>query len=162
MPLILTAEEQAALLAAQRRRPGIRHWRRYQAVVLRGEGLTVAQVARALSCTETSVYNWTAAYRRAGVGGVAEGAHPGAVRRLDASGDAALHALLMEGDPQAHGYRATGWIVPLLQTELGRQGWPASLHTIRRSLHRLGWRWKRPKYVLGRPDPAYAEKKSRR
>jgi hypothetical protein len=32
-------------------------------------------------------------------------------------------------------------------------------HTIRRSLHRLGWRWKRPKYVLGRPDPAYAEKK---
>ncbi len=34
--------------------------------------------------------------------------------------------------------------------------------TVRRTLHRLGWRWKRPKYVLGRPDPAYAEKKSRR
>jgi hypothetical protein len=25
-------------------------------------------------------------------------------------------------------------------------------------LHRLGYRWKRPQYVLGRPDPAYAEK----
>jgi transposase len=162
MPLILTAEERAALLAAQRQRPGIRHWRRYQALVLRGEGLPVAQVAQALSCTETSIYNWTAAYRRAGVGGVAEGAHAGAVRRLDRAGEAALHALLSEGDPQAHGYRATGWTVPLLQTELRRQGWRASRHTIRRSLHRLGWRWKRPKYVLGRPDPASAEKNSRR
>jgi transposase len=162
MPLILSAEERATLLAAQRKRPGIRHWRRYQALVLRAEGLSVAQVAQALSCTETSVYNWTAAYRRAGVEGVREGTRPGAMRRLDAAGDAALHALLSAGDPQAHGYRATGWTVPLLQTELAAQGWRASLHTIRRSLHRLGWRWKRPKYVLGRPDPAYAEKKSRR
>ena len=31
--------------------------------------------------------------------------------------------------------------------------------TIRRGLHRLGYRWKRPQYVLGRPDPAYAEKR---
>jgi transposase len=138
MPLILTAEERVALLAAQRKRPGIRHWRRYQALVLRGEGLTVAQVAPALSCTETSIYNWTAAYRRAGVDGVEEGTRPGAARRLDVAGDTALHALLSEGDPQAHGYRATGWTVPLSQTELGRQGWRASLHTIRRSLHRLG------------------------
>jgi transposase len=145
--------------------------------MVRAEGLSVAQVAQALSCTQTSIYNWTAAYRRAGVDGVAEGARPGAARRVDAAGDAALHALhalLSEGDPQAHGYRATGWTVPLVQTELGRQGWRASRHTIRhtsrhtirhtirRSLHRLGWRWKRPKDVLGRPDPASAEKKSRR
>jgi transposase len=130
-------------------------------VVLRADGLIVAQVAQvaqALSCTETSIYNWTAAYRRAGVGGVAEGAHPGAVRRLDAAGDAALQALLAEGDPQAHGYRATSWTVPLLQTELRRRGWRASLHTIWRTLHRLEWRWKRHKYMLGRPDPAYAKK----
>ena len=31
--------------------------------------------------------------------------------------------------------------------------------TVRRALHRLGYRWKRPQYVLGRPDPAYAEKR---
>ena len=31
--------------------------------------------------------------------------------------------------------------------------------TIRRALHRLGYRWKRPQYVLGRPDPAYEAKK---
>jgi transposase len=50
----------------------------------------------------------------------------------------------------------------LLRTALVQQGWIAAERTLRRTLHRLGWRWKRPKFVLGRPDPAYMEKKSRR
>lgn len=161
MPLRLNTEERSALLTAQGQSRNVRHWRRYQAVLLRAAGVPVKQVAQALGCTETSVSNWTAAYRTAGVAGVHEGRHLGAVRRLDAAGEALLHALLHENDPQAHGYRATGWTAPLLQTALAAQGWRASLHTIRRTLARLGWRWKRPKYVLGRPDPAYAEKKSR-
>ena len=160
MPLIVTEEERTALETAQAQRPKVRHWRRYQAVLLRGQGLFVKDVARALGCTEASVYNWTAAWRRGGAAGVAEGVHPGAVRRLAPAAEATLHALLAEGDPQAHGYTATGWTAPLLRTELARRGWPAAERTVRRTLHRLGWRWKRPKYVLGRPDPASAEKKS--
>ena len=162
MPLTVTSEERAALEAAQQHRSKVRHWRRYQAVLLRAEGVSVAEVARALRCTPTSVCNWTAAWRAAGVAGVAEGVHPGQARRLPPAADATLDALLAAGEPQAHGYTATGWTVPLLRTELARRGWPAAERTIRRTLHRLGWRWKRPKYVLGRPDPAYAEKKSRR
>jgi transposase len=95
------------------------------------------------------------------VGGVQEGRHAGAARRLDAAGEAALNALLAANDPQASGYHATGWTVPLLQRELAARRYQASPATIRRTLHRLGWRWKRPQFVLGRPDPAYAEKKSR-
>jgi transposase len=158
--LALTAEERAALQAAQARSPKVRHWRRYQAVLLRAAGVPVAEVARDLGCTEASVSNWTAAWRDEGVAGVAEGAHPGAARRLDPDAEAALDALLTEGDPQAYGYAATGWTAPLLRTELERRGWRVAERTIRRALHRLGWRWKRPKYVLGRPDPAYAEKKT--
>jgi len=108
------------------------------------------------------VCNWTRAWRERGVTGVAEGIHPGAERRLDRAAERLLEALLEEGDPQAHGYAATNWTAPLLRTELAQQGWPASERTLRRTLHRLGYRWKRPKFVLGRPDPAYAEKKSRR
>ncbi|HEU0028553.1 MAG TPA: helix-turn-helix domain-containing protein [Ktedonobacterales bacterium] len=162
MAFALTPAERQALTAAQGQSRSVRHWRRYQAILLRADGLTVTQVAQALSCTETSVYNWTAAYRRQGAPGVHEGVHRGAARRLDAAGEMALTRLLQANDPQAHGYRATGWTASLLQTELARRGWRASLHTVRRSLDRLGWRWKRPKYVLGRPDPAYAEKKSHR
>ncbi len=162
MPLSLTAEQRATLEAAQARSRNVRHWRRYQAVLLRADGVPVATVARSLKCTETSVYNWVAAWRADGLGGVAEGVHPGKVRRLDPAAEVTLQALLTEGDPQAYGYVATGWTVPLLRTELAKRGWDAAERTIRRTLHRLGWRWKRPKFVLGRPDPAYAEKKNRR
>src|SRR5262245_25977271 len=162
MPLRLTSEERTALGAAQAQSRNVRHWRRYQAVLLRADGVPVATVAQTLNCTETSVYNWVAAWRVDGVVGVAEGVHPGKARRLDVAAEAALQILLTEGDPQAHGYAATGWTVALLRTELARGGWEVAERTIRRTLHRLGWRWKRPKFVLGRPDPAYAEKKSRR
>jgi len=85
-PVILNADERAALTAAQRQSCSVRHWRRYQAVLLRAEGMPVKQVAQSLGCTETSVCNWTAAYRTKGVDGVGKGLHPGAVRRLEATG----------------------------------------------------------------------------
>ena len=49
--------------------------------------------------------------------------------------------------------------MPLVRTELALAGVVVGERTIRRALHRLGYRWKRPQYGLGRPDPAYAEKK---
>ncbi len=160
--LPLTQDERAALEAAQAQSVKVRHWRRFQAVLLRADGVPVATVAQTLKCTETSIYNWVAAWRAEGVTGVVEGVHPGKAHRLDPEAEALLDKLLAEGNPQVSGYTAAGWTVPLLRTELAKHGWEAAERTIRRTLHRLGWRWKRPKYVLGRPDPGYAEKKSRR
>jgi len=161
MRLTLTDEERAELQAGLRSSRNVRHWRRYQAVLLRADGVPLATVAQNLGCTQASVCNWTKAWRERGARGVAEGTHPGAERRLDMAAERTLEALLQEGDPQAHGYAATNWTAPLLRTELAKHGWSASERTLRRTLHRLGYRWKRPKFVLGRPDPAYAEKKSR-
>jgi hypothetical protein len=76
---------------------------------------------------------------------------PGAVRRLDATGEQRLSELLTS-EPQTAGYAATGWAV-LLHTELAKGGWRASQPTIRRALHWLGCVWKRSRFVLGRPDP---------
>jgi putative transposase len=162
MRITLSEEDRAAVLAAQRTSRGVRQWRRYQAVLLRADGMSLETVAQALDCTPVSVCNWTRAYRERGVAGVAEGAHPGAARRLDQTAEQRLQGLLEEGDPQAHGYAATGWTAPLLRHELQQAGHSLSERTLRRALHRMGYRWKRPKYVLGRPDPAYEEKKSRR
>lgn len=158
MPLSLTAEQRATLQVAQARSRQVRHLRRFQAVLLRADGVPVVTVARSLKCTETSVYNRVAAWRADGIAGVAEGAHPGKARLLDAVAEAVLKELLAEGDPQVHGYAATGWTVPLLRIELAKRGWQAAAQILR-TLHRLGWRLKRPKFVLGRPDPAYTEKK---
>jgi hypothetical protein len=47
-------------------------------------------------------------------------------------------ARLLAADPQAQGYAATDWTVPLLPTELGQRGDVLSERTLRRTLHRLG------------------------
>ena len=162
MRLTLSEHERAELVAAQRASRNVRHWRRYQAVLLRADGVPLASVAQNPGCTQASVCNWTRAWRERGAQGVAQGAHLGAERRLDAEAERVLAALVEAGDPQARGYAATNWTAPLLRRELGERGWHASEKTVRRTLHRLGSRYKRPKFVLGRPDPASAEDKSGR
>lgn len=158
MPVLLTDAQRADLEAAARAEQGVRRWKRYRAVLLRGEGMTVAAVAAALRCSEASVYGWTARWRQDGVAGLGEGDHGGGTVKLDAAGEVRLVALLA-ADPQAHGHQATGWTVPLLQGALANAGYDVGERTVRRAVRRLGYRWKRPQYVLGRPDPDYAEKR---
>ena len=159
MPVTLTEAQRSDLEAAATAEKGVRRWKRYRAVLLRAEGMPVAAVAAALRCSQASVYGWTARWRRGGVAGLREGDHGGGKAKLGATGEAAL-AVLLETDPQARGHQATGWTVPLLRTELAAAGYAVGERTMRRAVHRLGYRWKRPRYVLGRPDPDYAAKKA--
>lgn len=160
MEISLTEPEAVALARATTSARQVRQWRRYRAIQLLAEGQSPQQVAIVLGCSLASVYNWAAAWQQEGQAGLAEAKHAGRTHTLDAK---ALHLLehWLETDPQTLGEQTTGWTVPLLHTRLTQAGYPISQRTLRRALHRLGWRWKRPKYILGRPDPAYEEKKGR-
>lgn len=158
MVLTLTESQRAGVAAAMAAEKRTRSWKRYQAVLLLAEGQAPAAVAHVLRCSVASIYNWAASWRREGVAGLAEHPHLGAARRLDAAGEALLAGLLAVA-PQTHGHQATGWTVPLLRTALAAAGYALSARTVRRTVHRLGYRWKRPQYVLGRPDPEYEAKK---
>lgn len=158
MPFTLTDPQRRDLEAAMSAETRVRRWKRYRALLLRGAGLSVPAVARSLGCSQASVYAWSAAWRAHGVAGLAEGDHGGGQVKLGPSAEALLTEFLAS-DPQAQGHRATGWTVPLLRTELAKRGTRVSARTIRRALHRLGYRWKRPRYILGRPDADYAAKK---
>lgn len=158
MSVTLTTAQRAELETAAATESRVRRWKRSRAILLRGEGLTVPAVATALGCSQASVYAWTARWRQAGVAGLREGDHGGGAVKLDRGGEEVLTGLL-GNDPQQRGHRATGWTVPLLRTELAAVGYRVAPKTVRRALHRLGYRWKRPQYVLGRPDPAYGEKR---
>lgn len=161
MLLVLTVEDRAALTTALAREKRVRQWRRYQAVLLVGEGRSPEAAAQAVGGSRASVYNWVAAWRREGSAALADAPRPvRGRRRLDAAGEEVVTDLLAS-DPQQHGHHATGWTVPLIHGELTKRGYIISERTTRRTLRRLGWRWKRPKYVLGRPDPQYDEKKGR-
>ena len=154
----LTEEQRTGLDQALRTTRRVREWRRYRAVLLWAEGQTVAAIAQALQVSVASVYNWLATWRAQGLAGLHEGVHPGLAPRLDAAGLAWLDGLLRR-DPQEYGYTLTGWTVPAVHTEATKAGYRLSHHTLRRAIWRLDWRWKRPKFVLGRPDPDYAQKK---
>jgi transposase len=158
MDIMLSPTQRADLEAAAASERRARVWRRYRAVLLLGDGHAPAAVVAALGCSLSSVYGWAATWRRDGLAGLRGQPHSGGVVPLAARAGAVL-ATLLEEDPQTRGHHATGWTVPLLRTELASAGYAVSAKTIRRALHRLDYRWKRPKYVLGRPDPAYAEKK---
>lgn len=158
--LELTEDERRALETAAVGERRVRWWRRYQALLRLGAGESVKRVAAGLGCARSSVFAWAAAWRQQGLAGITPAPHGGGLPpRLSGAGEVALRALL-GSDPQAHGHHATSWTVPLLRTELAAAGYTVGERTIRRMLHRLGWRWKRPKYVLGRPDPLYDAKKA--
>lgn len=160
MSIELSAGERAAVVQAASQTRRVRQWRRYQAILLLAEGQTPQTVATALGASRSGVYQWAARWRRAGLNGLAEGPHRGLARRFDGAGERWLDATLAS-EPQARGYQTAGWTVPLLRREAVQAGYVVSGATLRRAIRRLGWRWKRPKYVLGRPDPAYTEKKTR-
>jgi transposase len=157
MRITLTEPDREALERAGQGQRRVRDWRRYRALVLLATR-DAEDVAADLGCSRASVYRWAELYRSRGLDGLVERRRDGRPARLAGAGEAALTALLAE-DPQERGRHATGWTVPMLQDELAAAGHVVSARTIRRTLHRLGWRWKRPKYVFGRPDPAYAEKR---
>ena len=110
MRITLTEPQRIELDAAAAAEKGVRRWKRYRAVLLRGEGMTVAAVAHTLECSQASVYAWTAAWRQDGAAGLREGDHSGRKRTLGSAGETVVMGLLGE-NPQARGHRATGWTV---------------------------------------------------
>lgn len=70
-----------------------------------------------------------------------------------------LKKMLPKG-PQAYGYRAVCWTVPMLQTQLETHlGLSLGDDLIRLALKRLRYRYKRPRFVLARRSPTWRQAK---
>jgi transposase len=135
------------------------YYRRLLAVLELDRGQSVAEVAATLGVTRQSVYNWA--------GSFAACPDPAALQDQYGIGRPTLwteemESLLLAGlqqRPTDFGLLGMNWTVALLQEHLyhtsGR--WLAD-DTIRRALDRLGYVWKRYRYVLP-PDP-WREKKT--
>ncbi len=161
MGLTLKPKERAQLTEAASKEKRVRTWRRMRAIELLAEGRKPEVVAEALGCARSSVYAWAKAWRKMGLLGLREEPRSGRKRSLHRRAELLLEELLKEGNPQTRGYRSSGWTVPMLKSELAKAGYVVSERTVRRTLKRLGFRWKRPKYVLGRPDPDHESKKGK-
>ncbi|MBN9518800.1 helix-turn-helix domain-containing protein [bacterium] len=118
-----------------------------------GGGESVAAVAARLRVTARVVYHWVGTYtRRHDPAALRDRGRSGRPRRLTDRGREVLGELLGRS-PQDLGGSATAWTVPLLRQQLARRlRRRPSADTVRRELRRLGYTWKRSRYVLA-PDP---------
>jgi transposase len=146
-----------AALAATRDR---RQWVRLRAVLLTADGVPSPEVCRDLGLGRSTLFAWLAAWRETrDPAALADAPRSGQPPVLKADHRARLEQLLGE-EPGRYGYKATGWTVPLLAIHFTEvEHVPVSETTLRRVLHALGYRWKRPRYVLARRDPERAGKK---
>jgi transposase len=158
--LELSRSERSAVEGALKTTRDRRHWVRLRGVLLAAAGVPIADICRDLGCAQSSVYDWLAHWRRTrDPAALADAPRSGQPPVLKAAHRARLEQLLGE-EPEAHGYKTVGWTVPLLAIHFAEvEGVPVSETTLRRVLHALGYRWKRPRYVLARRDPERAGKK---
>src|SRR4051794_27657203 len=154
----LTYWQRRRLLGQLRMTTEVRTYRRTLAVLELDRGRSAAEVAEMLGVTRQSVYNWAATFGQAHAPeSRADDPRSGRPRLLTEPTEGLLRSL-MKQSPQEHDYPDTDWTAPLLQQELARgTGSLPSDDTVRRALRRLGYVWKRPRYVLD-PDPEREKK----
>jgi transposase len=113
-----------------------------------------------LGVSRQSVSNWVESYASRHVPeDLADRERPGRPPRWTAEVESVVQECL-QWPPDSWGYQAVSWTVPLLQHWLIEQtGLTFSDSAIRQHLHRLGYTWKRSRYVL-EPDPEREKKKA--
>lgn len=138
--------------------PG-RIYRRVAAVLAVADGQPPDQVAHQLRVEPRTVYRWVARYlKRRDPAALVDQPRSGRPRRRGVS-DRQLRQLLAT-DPRTLGYQSATWTATLLATHCAaRAEHRVDARTIRRRLHELGYRWKRPRYRYAHRAPHLAQKK---
>jgi transposase len=137
-----------------------RLYRRLEAVLLVAEGHSASEAARRVRAARRSVHRWVERYLAGHDAAVlADRPRSGRPRAAPRLTPRCLAAALAR-DPRGCGYRATSWTIPLLLHYLRqRHGVTVSDRTLRRRLHEVGYRWKRPRYVYAGRAAHLAQKK---
>jgi transposase len=124
---------------------------RMHIVLLCADGYRPSQIARVLYCSRTTVYTTARRFTT-----FADQRPRGPAAALDQRAQQRLERLV----EQEHNFLRSRWTCPLLAWQLLRErGLAVSRETIRRALHRLGFRWRRPRPV---PPPRNPEEKRQR
>jgi transposase len=149
----LTRRQRERLEHQSRQARDARVLRRTLAILAWDRGERVTDIARILGVQRLSVYRWLDAFARSGDPAVLEERQrPGRPSLWTPECTDWLDALMDDYSPEAWGWEAVEWTVPLLQTQLAAlAGHRFGEGTVRSALRGAGYVWKRPRYVLA-PD----------
>ena len=159
----LSKRERQQLRTVTRTESSARVVRRAQALLWLAKNESVDAVAERLGVVRQTVYNWRQEYVRRSDEPLLQ-----RLRDEPRSGrpatkiEIALHWLpqLLSCRPRAFGYRARSWTSWLLCKQIEQHSHATlGLNTVRRALHQLRYRFKRPRYVLARRAPNWRQSK---
>lgn len=127
-------------------------------VLWRAEGRTTLEIAARLDCHRDTVTLWTERYHTRGLAGLEDEPRSGRPPHLDPATCDQVEAVLDQPPPEADEPRAR-WTLPHLRTLFLQVAPHAfSLSTLRRVVHQLGFRWRRPRLWAHQEDPETFEK----
>ena len=121
---------------------------RAQALLLVGDGQSMAEVARLLHMAAHRLRVWRSRFLADGRAGLVDRPRGGRPHALDAAARALLEEALEQG-PQAYGLPMTIWSIRDLHALLLRErGLQVSIDTVHRAVQALGFRYRRPRHDL--------------
>lgn len=127
-------------------------------VLLSDRGFSVPQIAAIHACGDDVVRAWLHRYQREGVAGLEDEPRSGRPPKYPLAGW--IVDTQASQPPPCSGHVQTCWTVSLLTAFLARRFRLLLAPTsIRRWLHRLGWRWRRPRLAPARKPDLEAESK---
>lgn len=156
-----TGHDRHRLRRALTRVAQARACRRIQAVLLVAEGMPVSEAARMTGSSQSAVYQWVDWYlHQHKVEILFDSPRSGRPLAAKVITDARIRREL-ERDPDRLGYNSLEWTAPLLARHLGSlYSCTISEATLRRRMHRMNLRWKRPRHAFTGKDPNRAQKKA--
>jgi transposase len=137
--------------------------RRAQGLLWLDQGEHPIAIAHRLGVTREAVYSWARRLRgmvdRPLAQGLRDQPRSGGPRRKRHAVEELVEQV-MDAPPSEYGYQAEGWTAALIRYHLqATTAIEVSETTVRRCLKGMGYRWKRPRYVLARRDPFWRQAK---
>jgi putative transposase len=131
-------------------------------VLLASDGLSPTEIAGVLFCSRTTVYAVAARFVREKQAAFFDRRRRGPKLSLEEPANERIERLVEEGSPASHGWLRSRWSCKLLAVELFKEQIAlVSRETIRRALHRMGLRWRRPRPIPPEKDSEHRREQKR-
>jgi putative transposase len=161
--IVMTPKERKDLIVKMKRERRPSRRLRMHIVVLRADGRSPTEIARVLFCSRTTVYAVVARFIREEQAAFNDRKRRGRRPLLGEPANEYIERLVEEDSPTEHGWLRSRWSCKLLAVELFKERVAlVSRETIRRVLHHLGFRWRRPRPIPPEKDSEDQQEQKRR
>lgn len=126
-------------------------------ILLSAEGYTVPEIVEIHDTTNVTVYKWFDRFDAQGPEGLYDLPRSGRPPKVDEEVEQEVEEVMSE-PPTERGYNCTIWTTALLQAHI-EDALDVTVcdDTVRRMLHKLDYRWRRPRWAVEREDPRSTE-----